>query len=230
MSAPPARSINSGGNARRARRPRGPRRGCRRRRGPRPAEQPASSQGGREDRRVGLASSGARRGDDAVERAAEPAARQHLGQRDVPVRHADEPEAEPAKLGQRRRRVVERPGSGSRPSSSRPRPRGPARSRARRRSGRAAPPASRRRAPRGCAPCSRPSRRAPRSTRRSSGSTPSASARCTQGGSSSTRVPSASSSTARVGGKAGHASILTEEPAQRAMGLEWSRLLESHGL
>ena len=85
-----------------------------------PAEHPASSQRGLEDRRVRLSRAGAGRGDDAVERAAEPAALQHLGQRAVPVRDADERQpqrraARPAPAPRRRRR-----GSGSRPSSSRP--------------------------------------------------------------------------------------------------------------
>ena len=132
-------------------------------------------------------------------------------------------QAEPAQLGQRRRRV------GKGPEADRGHHRldrhllVPAPSRAPRRSGRAARRASPRRAPRGCDPCSSPSRRAPRSPGARPAATPSASARCTQGGSSSTRVPSASNM--HGAGAVMRAFSRRNQPERGRREPGWSRLL-----
>ena len=155
-------------------------------------------EGLREDHRVGLTRARPGGGHDAVQRVAQAAALEHLGQRHVPVRDAHQAQAARPQLGQGRRARRGRRGTGSRPSSSRPGPRGRAPRRGCRRSGRAGRRRSRRRAPRASAPCSRPSPCGRPVASSSLGSTPSSDARWTQGGSSSTRVPSASRKTARL--------------------------------
>ena len=84
------------------------------------AAQPASRSAGSKIAGSGFRGASLGGGDDAVERSAEAAAGEHLGQREVPVRDADQAQPELAQLGQRGRGVGGRRGSGSRPSSPRP--------------------------------------------------------------------------------------------------------------
>ena len=82
--------------------------------------QPASSRAGSKIAGSGLRAPAPAEVTTPSSSAVEPAAVEHVGQRDVPVGDADEAQPAVAQLGQRRRRVVEGAGSGSRPSSSRP--------------------------------------------------------------------------------------------------------------